>query len=147
MSDQPDNNKSGLPLIVTPETGKPKSPIILPSAATAEVMPGTVLETKLRLDDKTLQQLGVKSEADLGDDIELERSPHDKACVISAKKDGMPVCWYCFLPFVNGLAEYEPVEIQIGKPDGAEQGLRAKVHGSCQLKKMKEMAAKGSGPQ
>lgn len=147
MSDQPDNNKSQLPLIVTPESGKPKSPIILPSSESTEVMPGTVLEKKLRLDDKTLQQLGVKSEADLGDDIELERSPHDNACVVSAKKEGMPVCWYCFLPFVKGLAEYEPVEIQVGRPDGSEQGLRVKVHGSCQLKKMKEMAAAGSKPQ
>lgn len=148
MSDQPDNNKSQLPLISVPETGKLKSPIILPSSEAMEFLPGTVLEKKLRLDDsKTLQELGVKSEADLADDVTTERSPIDGACVVSAVIGEMPVCWYCFLPFVKGLPEYEPAEIQVAKASGAEQGLRVKVHGSCHIKKMQELAAKGSGPQ
>lgn len=121
------------------DKNKPKSPIILPFSGAKEVLPADSLNKKLKLDKKTLQQLGVKSEADLGDDIELERSKIDGACVISPKKDGMPVCWYCFLPFAYGIPEYEPAEIQISHPDGQEQGLRAKVHASCHIKKMRSM--------
>ena len=140
QDDRNDNTEPELqekPDIVIPEhASKPKSPIILPGAGTSEVLPGDAFNKKLKLDEKTLAQLGVKSEDDLGDDIELERSPIDGACVVSAVKDGMPVCQYCFLPFVKGLPEYEPAEIQVSRADGSEQGLRVKVHGACQLKAM-----------
>jgi hypothetical protein len=123
-----------------PFPGGYKSPVILPASGAREILPGDAFSAKLKVDDKTLAQLGVKSEADLGDDIELERSKIDGACVVSAKKDGMPVCWYCFLPFVMGIPQYEPAEIQVSRPDGMEQGVRVKVHASCQLKKMAESA-------
>jgi len=125
------------PAIAIPEhESKPVSPIILPGAGTSEILPGDAFNKKLKLDEKTLAQLGVKSEDDLGDDICLERSPIDGACVVSAVKDKMPVCQYCFLPFVRGIPEYEPAEIQVAMPDGGEQGLRVKVHGACQIKAM-----------
>lgn len=121
---------------------RPQSPIIIPSSETTDILPADSLDGKLKLDEATLQMLGVKSEADLGDDIELERSPIDGACVVSAKKDGMPVCWYCFLPFAHGIPELEPAEIQVGRPDGSSQGLRVKVHGHCQLTKMREILSR-----
>lgn len=131
-------------LIVTPDSKKPASdsPIIIPSSNASEVMPGTAFSEKLHLDDATLGQLGVKSEDDLADDIELERSPLDGACVVSAVKNGMVVCQYCFLPFVKGMPEFEAVEIQVAKPSGQEQGTRVKVHGSCHLKFIHGLMAK-----
>jgi len=132
-------------LVVTPESRKPaqdpdKPNIIVPSSGTSEVMPGTAFSEKLKLSDKSLSELGVKSDDDLADDIEIERSPIDGACVVSAVKQGMVVCQYCFLPFVKGMPEFEAVEIQVAKPSGAEHGVRIKVHGSCHLKKIAESA-------
>jgi len=140
-----DNGNSKLPLIIDPaqpqQEERLKSPIILPDAGSKEVLPASYLSQKLKLDDATLAQLGVKSEADLGDDFELERSPHDGACVVTPLFNGMPGCWYCGLPFARGIPEYEPAEIQIAKASGMEQGLRAKVHGSCHVRKMQEIAS------
>lgn len=142
-----DDNKitPGDPLIILPEASKPEvkqHSVILPSTGAKEVLPANSFNAKLQLDDSTLRELGVKSESDLGDDIELERSPIDGACVVSAVVDGVPVCQYCFLPFVIGLPEYAPAEIQVSKANGMEHGIRVKVHGSCQLKHMQAMAKK-----
>jgi hypothetical protein len=140
---EPGNEKivgGGLPAIATPpDPGDYKSPVILPSSGAREVLPGTAFSEKLKLDDKTLAQLGVTSADDLGDDIELERSPLDGACVVVSMKDGMAVCQYCFRPFAVGIPEYEPAEIQVAKPSGMEQGLRVKVHASCHVRHMKRM--------
>lgn len=132
----------GVPSVPLPDRSEQyKSPVLLPSSQTGEILPGSAFGEKLKLDDKTLAELGVTSEDDLGDDIDLERSPLDGACVVVAMKNGMPVCQYCFQPFVNGLPQFEPAEIQIAKPSGMEQGLRVKVHGSCHLKRMQEISA------
>jgi len=116
-----------------------KPSIIIPSSGTSEILPDSAFAKKLKIEDKTLAQLGVTSEDDLGDDIELERSPIDGVCVVSAKKDGVQVCYYCFKPFIYGgsMPEYAPAEIEVSKPDGNNAGgIRCKVHGRCQLRKM-----------
>lgn len=115
------------------ENQRPKSPIILPDFGSSEILPASSTEQKIRLSEAQLSQLGIKSEADLGDDFELQRSPIDNACVVVPLKDGMQVCWYCFMPFARGIPELEPAEIIIAKPGGQEQGLRAAVHAKCHL--------------
>lgn len=140
MSDNGNGKNPENPAIVLPETKqKPHSQVILPSTDATDILPISGVEDKLKLEEVSLKDLGVKSDADLGDDIELERSPIDGACVVSAVVDGMPVCSYCFLPFAKGVPEFEPAEIQICRPSGATQGTRVKVHGSCHIKRMKEL--------
>jgi hypothetical protein len=132
-------------VIALPETAADRrkmSPIILPDSFAGEVLPGSSFDRKLKLENKTLADIGVTSEDDLADDISLERSSLDGACVVVAIKDQMPVCQYCFLPFVIGVPEYEPAEIQVAKPDGSEQGVRVKIHGSCHIKRMRELQEK-----
>ncbi len=124
---------------------KLKSPIILPVSGTKEVLPADSFNKALKLEKKTLKELGVKSEDDFGDDLELERSPVDGACVVSVRKDGMIVCWYCFKPFAKGHPEFEPAEMQVGRPDGTSEGTRVKVHGSCLLKEMRKNQRKRRG--
>jgi hypothetical protein len=132
----------GAPKIPMPDRSEHyKSPVILPSSQASEILPGSAFGEKLKLDDKTLAQLGVTSEDDLGDDIDLERSPVDGACVVVSMKNGMPVCQYCFMPFAVGIPEFEPAEIQVAKPSGMEQGIRVKVHASCHVKRMQEISA------
>jgi hypothetical protein len=118
---------------------EPEPKIILPSSGTKEIIPGSAFTKALKVDEKTLAELGVTSEDDLGDDIELERSPIDGACVVAAIKDGIQVCSYCFKPFVfgNSMPEYAPAEVEVSTPDGRQEGVRVKVHGSCQLRKMR----------
>ena len=122
----------------TPVTSPEKPNIVIPSSQTTEIIPGSAFSKALKVDDATLAQLGVTSEADLGDDVELERSPIDGACVVAAKVGGIQVCYYCFKPFIYGgsMPEYAPAEIEVSKPDGENQGIRCKVHGRCQLRKM-----------
>lgn len=133
--------------LIIPAGDKPKlkSPIILPDAGAQEILPADSLDKQLKLDNKTLQQLGVKSEEDLADDLELERSKVDGACVVSPRKNGVSVCWYCFKPFAIGIPEFEPAEIQVSRPDGSNEGTRVKVHASCHLKKMRRAQRKRRG--
>ena len=137
MTDDDGNGKSSQRPTKIPGSDKPN--IIIPSSQTKEVLPGDAFSKSLKIEPKTLAELGVTSEDDLGDDIELERSPLDGACVVSAKKGGVQVCYYCFKPFIHGgtMPEYAPAEVEVSDPDGTSAGsVRCKVHGRCQLRKM-----------
>ncbi len=118
---------------MTDEQNKPKSPIILPSSETEDVISSDSVDGKLKLSDVELGQLGIKSKAELGDDIVLERSPIDGACIVSVSIEGTSSCWYCFLPFAPGIPELNPIEIQPAMKSGSHQGLRIKVHAKCHL--------------
>lgn len=132
-------------IIPASKQAKPPSPIVLPSAGTEEVLPADAFNKALKLEKKTLQELGVKSEDDFGDDLELERSSIDGACVVSVKKNNMLVCWYCFKPFAKGHPEFEPAEMQVGRPDGSSEGTRVKVHAACLIKEMRKLQRKRRG--
>lgn len=141
--DVPAGDAEDTPVIDMPSEPKqehrPESKIALPSTGADEILAASAIASRMKLEPRTLAELGVTSEADLGDEIELERSPIDGACVVAAKKGGIQVCYYCFKPFVYGgsMPEYAPAEIEIAGPDGKnEGGVRCKVHGRCQIRKM-----------
>lgn len=123
---------------VAPEGNKQTSMASLPSSDTTEVLPGEPNHAKLRQPDVSMSDLKIETFEDIADDIELERSPVDGACVVSAVKNGIPVCWYCFIEFAKGIPELEPAEIQVARPSGMEQGVRIKVHGKCHLESLKQ---------
>jgi hypothetical protein len=68
---------------------------------------------------------------ELGDDMDLIRSPIDDKIVVVSMKDGKQVCQFCFLPFNERDPMFASIEMVPRQPNGDSGYARVKVHGAC----------------